>query len=255
MIDRFWSPYQGGVSLTFDDGTRNQLEKAVPVLDEFGFKGTFYINPKGDDWQARYAPWKEVADRGHEIGNHTLTHPCPKNIAGAARGLEEMRPEEIERDTLLAQDRLIQIAPHQVDWTFAYPCYATFTGSGKNTRSYIPFIARRFLAGRGVGEYGIGNQPEHVDLAFLWSQPVERMSGYEMIGLVEEITARGCWAILVFHEIDGARLTVGSHDFRMLINHLRRRADAIWTAPVSEIARKIKENRGLQNQGGYDAAA
>ena len=238
--ESFWSPYQGGVSLTFDDGTKNHLEKVVPVLDELGFKGTFYINPSGEDWQTRYAPWKEVAAHGHEIGNHTLTHPCPNNISGRSGGFEDLTLDEIEQDILMAQERLIQIAPHQTHWTFAYPCYATFVGYGENHQSYIPLIARHFLAGRAGGEYGFGNHPVVVDLATVWGLPVERMSGHEMIGLVEEITAQGRWAILIFHEIDGARLTVGSHDFRMLLNHLRRRSTAIWTAPINEIANKIK---------------
>jgi len=238
--DTFWSPFQGGVSLTFDDGTKNQLEKAVPVLDEIGLKGTFYINPKGEDWQTRLEPWAEIASRGHEIGNHTLTHPCPNNVLGQPGGMEDMTLAEIEVDILTAQKRLVQIAPHQTHWTFAYPCYTTIVGSGIHQQSYVPIIAAHFLAGRISGEYGIGNTPAVVDLAYSWGQPVERMSGYEMIGLVEEITARGCWAILIFHEIDGSRLTVGSYDFRMLLNHLRRRSDAIWTAPVNEIALKIK---------------
>jgi hypothetical protein len=238
--DTFWLQHQGGVSLTFDDGTKNQREKAVPVLDEFGLKGTFYINPKGEDWQTRLGPWEEIASHGHEIGNHTLTHPCPNNVLDRPGGLEQMTLAEIEEDIQTAQQRLIQIAPHQGHWTFAYPCYASFVGSGIHHQSYVPIIAAQFLAGRISGEYGFGNNPAVVDLAYSWSLPVERMSGYEMIGLVEEITARGCWAILVFHEIDGSRLTVGSYDFRMLLNHLSRRSNAIWTAPVNEIALKIK---------------
>jgi peptidoglycan/xylan/chitin deacetylase (PgdA/CDA1 family) len=237
-----WDPYQGAVSLTFDDGTPNQLEKAVPALDEFGLKATFYLQPKGDDWRTRLEPWRVVAARGHEIGNHTLTHPCPGSIlgaAGAAAGLEAMTLADIEGDIQAAQQRLEQLAPHQVEWTFAYPCYCTHVGRGPGRQSYVPVVARGFLAGRAGGEYGFGNPPAAVDLACAAGLPVERMSGYEMIGLVEEITARGHWAVLVFHEIDGPRLTVGSHDLRMLLNHLRRRKEVIWTAPVVEVARKI----------------
>jgi len=243
-LETLWSPCQGAVSLTFDDGTQNQLEKAVPALDESGMKGTFYLRPSGNDWSRRQAAWTAVAAAGHEIGNHTLTHPCPSNILGAPGGLEEMSLVDIENDILAAQQRLEQLAPHQAAWTFAYPCYCTYVGRGPDRQSYIPVVARRFLSGRAGGEYGFGNHPAVVDLACTWSLPVERMSGYEMIGLVEEITARGHWAILVFHEIDGSRLTVGSHDFRMLLNHLRRRAGVIWTAPVVEVARKIAGFQG-----------
>jgi hypothetical protein len=247
-FEAFWSPYQGAVSLTFDDGTQNQLDKAVPALDEFALKGSFYLNPGGADWLARLAPWQAVAARGHEIGNHTLTHPCPNNILGQPGGFEDLSLADIEADILEAQARLERLVPRQARWTFAYPCYGTTVGRGENRQSYAPIVASHFLAGRVWGEYGFGNHPAVVDLACAWSQSVERMSGHEMIGLVEEITAQGRWAILVFHEIDGARLTVGSHDFRMLLNHLRRRSAAIWTAPMAEVADKIARFQSEQRR-------
>lgn len=42
---------KGAVSLTFDDGSQSQLDIAIPILNEFGLLGTFYINPRGDDWE------------------------------------------------------------------------------------------------------------------------------------------------------------------------------------------------------------
>jgi hypothetical protein len=68
------------------------------------------------------------------------------------------------------------------------------------------------------------------------------MSGFEMIGLAEEIVVnRGHWLILVFHDIDGSRLTTASYDFSMLLEHLQRRSNVIWTAPVGEVAARIVE--------------
>lgn len=238
-LSKFWSPHAGAVSLTFDDGTQNQLERAVPALNEFGLKGTFYLCPRGDDWQERFEPWTEVASSGHEIGNHTLSHICSRNIPLITGGLEQKTLGEIEDDILAAQERLAQLARQQKQWTFAYPCYCTHVGGGRSRQSYVPIVAKHFLAGRVGGEYGLGNHPATVDLASAWGLAVERMSGFEMIGLAEELAARGQWAILVFHEISGSRLTVGDYDFRMLLNHLRRRSDAIWTAPVASVAQKI----------------
>ena len=34
----FFTPFQGAVSLTFDDGTLNQLQNAVPPLNDLGIK-------------------------------------------------------------------------------------------------------------------------------------------------------------------------------------------------------------------------
>ena len=30
----FWKPYTGAVSLTFDDGEKSQLDRALPLMDE-----------------------------------------------------------------------------------------------------------------------------------------------------------------------------------------------------------------------------
>jgi len=82
-----------------------------------------------------------------------------------------------------------------------------------------------------------------VDLSCVWGISVERMSGFELIGLVEELTHRGLWLILIFHEIDGERLTNGSYDFKMLLHYLHRKREMIWTAPVVEVAKKIVSKR------------
>ena len=241
-LDKLWSPYQGAVTLTFDDGTENQLQMAVPRLDRYGIKGTFYIHPRGDNWQERLSPWHDVAASGHEIGNHTLSHICSSNYTGSP-GLEDSSLEDIEQDILAAQERLVRIAPHQSEWSFAYPCYCSHVGRGEGRQSYVPVVARHFLAGRVGAEYGFGNHPAAVDLAAAWGLPTDRMSGFEMIGLAEDLTAQGRWVILVFHQINGSRLTVGSYDFEMLLRHLQRRADVIWTAPVVEVAQKIAQWR------------
>ncbi len=31
------------VSLTFDDGLRCQFERALPILDQYGFRATFFL--------------------------------------------------------------------------------------------------------------------------------------------------------------------------------------------------------------------
>jgi peptidoglycan/xylan/chitin deacetylase (PgdA/CDA1 family) len=235
----FWAPCRGAVSLVFDDGIQSQLDKGIPMLDEFGLKGSFYLVPNGDDWRERHEPWVEVGQAGHEIANHTCSHLVSRNFFNGEKGFEDLTLDEVEADILLAQERLQQIAPHQQDWTFAYPASQSEVGAGVNKRSYVPVVAKHFLAGRIRGEYGFGNYPHLIDLAAVWTTATVRMSGFDMIGLVEELTAHGQWVILGFHEIDGSRLTIGSYDFRMLLDYLSRKSDEIWTAPLVDVARKI----------------
>jgi hypothetical protein len=218
----------GAVSLTFDDGTENQLANAVPPLDERGLCATFYLNPR-DRLMAFAQPWRKAARRGHEIGNHTLSHPCPSAITGG-RGLEDMTLEEVEDDVLAAQVRLETLAPHQTAWTFAYPCYATYIGRGEARRSYVPVIARHFLAGRAGGEIGFGNRPGMLDSAALIGTPVERLTASEVIALIERLALTGQWLILVYHDIDGEVLSV-------------RKRDRVLTAPVVDVASTLRAAR------------
>ena len=63
----------------------------------------------------------------------------------------------------------------------------------------------------------------------------------EMIGLVEHAVSQCRWAILTFHGIHEGHLSVAEGDFAALCAHLGRRAAEIWTAPVADVARHLRE--------------
>ena len=239
---------EGAVSLTFDDGLRSQLETAIPLLDEHGLQATFYLNPPRDgdedDWRARLAPWRAAAERGHEIGNHSLTHPCSQNFDFVGRGLEAMTLEEIEQDVLEAERRLRAGIPAQTVRSFCYPCYQSHVGMGTTRQSYVPVIARHFVAASGKGERA--NDPARCDLHDLWSWPAERMSGAALVGLAERAVGEGRWAILTFHGIGEGHLPVAEVDLRELCGFLARRRDRLWTAPVATIAARVQQWRAEQ---------
>jgi peptidoglycan/xylan/chitin deacetylase (PgdA/CDA1 family) len=65
------------VMLTFDDGWRNQYQYAAPLLDKYGFKGVFFINPQTIGTYAAYMNRDMVTSldtRGHDIESHTWQH-------------------------------------------------------------------------------------------------------------------------------------------------------------------------------------
>src|SRR5947209_15970721 len=154
-IDSPWPEgYRGAVSLTFDDGMTSQLQVAIPMLDEHGLAGTFYLNPRGDNWQERLQPWREAAQAGHEIGNHTMAHPCTRAFrdTGEPAGLEALTLEELEADVVDSERRLREAIPEQKERSFCYPCYQDFVGEGLSRQSYVPVIARHFIAAPAKGE-------------------------------------------------------------------------------------------------------
>jgi peptidoglycan/xylan/chitin deacetylase (PgdA/CDA1 family) len=67
------------VVLTFDDGYVDVYENAFPILQEFGFTGTFFvITARLDEGHPAYLSWaqaQEMAAAGMSIESHTKDHP------------------------------------------------------------------------------------------------------------------------------------------------------------------------------------
>jgi len=135
------------LSLTFDDSLISQINNGFPLFEKHNVKVTFYISP--NHLKQRHVNWKEVMQNGHEIGNHTMTHPCTINFPFSRNNaLENYTLEQIEEDINNANKFILKtlgISPN----SFAYPCGQKFIGRGPNTKSYVPIIAKKFLTGRG----------------------------------------------------------------------------------------------------------
>lgn len=67
------------VLLTFDDGYIDNYQIAYPILEEFGFKGTFFVVTEFiDNGREGYMTWamvEEMARAGHRFESHSRTHP------------------------------------------------------------------------------------------------------------------------------------------------------------------------------------
>ncbi|MBD3183015.1 polysaccharide deacetylase family protein [Candidatus Poribacteria bacterium] len=245
---------KAAISLSFDDGRPSQLNVAIPILDEYGLKGTFYIKPGGDDWKTVYTPWREVAQNQHEIGNHTLSHICSRNFGWSGRALETISLDYIESDILEAEGRLRELIPEQTERTFCYPCYQNYVGEGLKRQSYVPIVAKHFPAARGMGE--AANHPLYTDLHYLTSWTAAGwMSGDALIGFAEDAIKKDRWCIITFHDVSEVKpdtwlpgasyhgAPVAAESFRKLCKFLVENKDKIWTGTVLESAEKTIEWR------------
>lgn len=62
------------IALTFDDGPHPRYTpKILDILDEYGIKATFFVI--GVNAENYPTTIEKIIQRGHEIGNHTYSHP------------------------------------------------------------------------------------------------------------------------------------------------------------------------------------
>jgi peptidoglycan/xylan/chitin deacetylase (PgdA/CDA1 family) len=87
------------VILTFDDAVKTQLTNVAPLLQQLGFKATFFITHNWMGDKANFMTWEDAAklnSMGFEIGNHTWTHSgfeTPEKAATLAAELDQVDRE------------------------------------------------------------------------------------------------------------------------------------------------------------------
>ena len=235
-----WHNKRCAVCLTYDDALNVDLDNVVPILDSLGLKGTFYISGYFPGFSERLSEWKAVAEKGNELGNHTLFHPCE----GKSPGREWVRPEynldNYTMQRLLDEIKLANILLKAVDGkserTFAYPCGDMKVGDS----SYVPKIKDEFVAARGVD--GKMQRIEEVDLFNIGSYGINGQSGDELIGIVKKAIEDDALLVFLFHGVGGEHsLNVSLEAHSKLLHFLIQNEKDIWVAPLVEIAKYIKE--------------
>jgi peptidoglycan/xylan/chitin deacetylase (PgdA/CDA1 family) len=99
------------VLITFDDGFRNTVTEAAPILARYGFASTLYVttgflgdgapgvNGYGDPMLS-WAEVGELAAAGVEIGGHTHSHPMLDTLPHGEARTEIVRCKELIEDHL-----------------------------------------------------------------------------------------------------------------------------------------------------------
>lgn len=76
---------QASLAFTFDDNCLSSFTKIAPMLEEYGYKGTFFLIAGQVYSDASWSRWRGLSERGHEIGNHTMNHPDLSQIRDSLR--------------------------------------------------------------------------------------------------------------------------------------------------------------------------
>lgn len=232
---------RAAVSLTFDDARPSQALTGIPLLDHYGVKGTFFVSP--GPLQTHLPAWKQALANGHEIGNHSLHHPCTGNFAFARdKALEDYTLNQMERE-LREANRVIESALGVRPTTFAYPCGQKFVGRGRHLRSYVPLVARMFEAGRGWMDEA-ANDPAFCDPAQLLGIELDGLDFDAARKLIDATVANGSWLVFAGHEIaERGRQTTRIDTLEAICRYAQDPNHGIWIDTVQTIVRYVRETR------------
>lgn len=157
--------------LTFDDGHLDNYENALPVVERFGARGTFFLISSALEGGFRSGRVNgsylsreqalELVSRGHEVGAHTMTHP----------ELTSIPPEQARRE-ISGGKRALEDALCSPVTSFAYP-------SGKYNSMVRSMVEEaNFLAAVTVKEAHVDPNPDWLALPRVWVNSTMSMTQF-----------------------------------------------------------------------------
>lgn len=255
-------------SFTFDDGYLTDYEYVRPVMNQFGFKATFYViadfltdNPPGN-W--RYGTWwhfKQLAQDGHEIGSHMMTHSdLTKMSIGNIN-----TPGTVQYEMYQSKRRIEEKIPGHLCITCAYP----YT----NHNSSVDNIAKMYYqAGRAVGNSPNNSSMSENELFGVKCQwPAFNLPRNSLSDDLDELESfknyiqnsinSGGWAMLMGHEVypfsmlkemlnKGAYYPITTEWLTDLSTWIKTKSNAndIWVGTVANVVRYMKQRDNFYYQ-------
>lgn len=237
-----WNGKSCAVVLTYDDGLNVDLTNVIPALDSVGLKGTFYISDYFDGLKNQINGWRKAASEGHELGNHTIWHPCE----GGRPGREFVKPEsDMNNYTIVrmvkeikSMNNFLQAVDGKTERTFAYPC-----GDMKiHDTAYLDAMKNDFIAARGVTSEM--QTIDNIDLFNIGCYTINGQTGDRLINLVKQAMNTHTLLVFLFHGVGGEHsLNVSLEAHSQLLHFLQQNEKNIWISPMIEIAKYIQQQQ------------
>jgi peptidoglycan/xylan/chitin deacetylase (PgdA/CDA1 family) len=237
-----WNHKQCAVVLTYDDAIDVDLDNVIPALDSLGLKGTFYLIGASPVLAKRLPEWRAAALHGHELGNHSLFHPCDGSLPGRPWVLPD---RDLSKYTITRADdeaRITNVLLNAIDGktkrTYAFPC-----GEFKiHDSSYYPGLHNDFVAARGV--VSKMQTIDQVDLDNIDAYGMNGQTGQQMIDLVKEAMRTHTLLVFLFHGVGGGHsINVGQPEHSQLLHYLKDHEREIWNAPMVDVAGYVREHQ------------
>jgi sialate O-acetylesterase len=238
---------QGAVTLSYDDAIVSHFESVAPQLEKAGLRGTFYISVDRPGFSRHIDRWRRVAAAGHELGNHSLFHPCRKDRPDEHTwlsddyNLSEYSPDRWIREMRVA-NLVLRLVDGKTERTFGNTCCDNSIGPLDDRTCLEELIPKLFVAGRG--EFVRKPiDPAGANLPALGHYGADGRSFEQLRSEIEAAVRQGKWIFYMFHGVGKGthNLYIEAEEHRKLIAYLSANKDRTWTAPAVDVAKYLRD--------------
>jgi hypothetical protein len=205
---------KAALSIRFDDSHPTHLTKAIPILREYGFRGTFMVNPgasepgnrRRSEFEAHRAEWETVARQGdHELANHSAHH----------RGA--VGDDDMEAEIGTAAQAIWKLTPGRSK------LMALNLGGGtrwETTRTLRYYLDKYHQFDASQNSTGMDDTYGN------------RVANFRRV--LEQHIERGLWCRIHYHYI-GDSLSSSEANFRAALNVAKEHQSNLWIAGMADI--------------------
>jgi len=234
---------RAAVSLAYDDALDSQLDVAIPALDKYQLKGSFYLQLSNPAVDKRMADWRSAARNGHELGNHSLFHQCSLKAPGhdwvqPHRDLDTTSVAQMRDQVIVANTMLTAIDGKRAR-TYTVPCGDVMAGGV----SYLAAIAPEFVAIKAGGGDAVTASMSTLDPQAVTVLAPVGLSGKQLIAMVEQGAAKGTMVNFTFHGVGGDYLTTSVAAHEELLKYLAEHRQIYWTDTFLNIMTYVKKQK------------
>lgn len=222
---------KAAVVLTYDDSLVSQLDNAVPALDAAGFKGTFFLSSVRPVDVPR---WRAVAAEGHELGNHTIFHPCAASSFPAdPRFTSEAYTAASILKEIEQQNTLLTALDGRDRHGFATPCGQSLAGGVDYLEALRAAGLATYVRGVFVTEQDLRADVGTMDPMHVPARGFpDGVTGAELIAFAQQAAAGGGMAVYLFHGVGGDYLQVSNEAHQELLAWLAAHPGEVWVTTL-----------------------
>jgi hypothetical protein len=221
------------VSLSYDDALNSQLDNVIPELDKYNLKASFYIVPNAPTFNDRIDEWRALAENGHELGNHSVYHPCRGSLPNrdwvqARHDLDSYSISQIIEELTIA-NTFLKAIDGKSERTYTIPCGDLLVGG----EEYLSKINHLFTAIKGHGK------DKRLSLIFY----PEGKTGKQLIEQLKKVPSDILLVNIIFHGVGGDYLSVSSKAHAEFLSYLANNRESYYVDSYLNLMKYVENKK------------